>query len=681
MKKFLIGFLAATIFSWAVIPVIVIPASVEITRKAVERAAECIAGSAITGPANLLINGVEMSVGVGDTAFDAGGYLLDLGGGLFGIGGDDGYKWKEEQLHIASTFLSVGLTYVHHPDPEQRIGERELISILAAGLVESELSNLTHGDASSVGALQLLALNGSFEERMDLTYQANWYFSEMNRLPGTRNQDDRDRITIGEIAALVQRPFEEYEYRYDTRVEEATALYGALSPSLSGSLAIIGSTTTVGYQDQLVDYVRDAGWQTVLFDAEVGRTVKDSTELVARWWFTEEPTLWVFDLGEEDLGDITSVAEANEVIDLLDDILPDEANQVWVTIEDPDSAADELFNEALAIRDARTDNFTVVQWSDYATPRQEEFRPNGVLTRDAREQRAAMIGRVAIDPISFGFDESEIGGGGGFSLKLPGACEVGESVIGAAKTAVGTIFDPLGSATSFVGWVWDQNGSEVPDDTTELLDLAEEVDVTEIQPGDLIVFPDANNPLEDGEIAIYLGGSEMIREPDVGEVVYVERVDWTQQFTVHRLEIEVEIDSDIDPIGYSETVLSEGGFRVHPELRDPLSRLIRQAREDGINLGGGAWRSSESQIELRRAHCGSSDYAVYEMPSTDCNPPTARPGSSMHERGLAVDFTCDGVIITSQDNRCFVWLAANALRIAGLQNLELEPWHWSTNGR
>ncbi|HEX8804336.1 MAG TPA: M15 family metallopeptidase, partial [Acidimicrobiales bacterium] len=89
----------------------------------------------------------------------------------------------------------------------------------------------------------------------------------------------------------------------------------------------------------------------------------------------------------------------------------------------------------------------------------------------------------------------------------------------------------------------------------------------------------------------------------------------------------------------------------------------------------------EDQIRLRAAHCGGHDhYSVYERPSSECHPPTARPGQSMHERGLAVDFTCAGSLIGDHGNRCYQWLAANAATY-GFYNLPSEAWHWSINGR
>jgi D-alanyl-D-alanine carboxypeptidase len=52
----------------------------------------------------------------------------------------------------------------------------------------------------------------------------------------------------------------------------------------------------------------------------------------------------------------------------------------------------------------------------------------------------------------------------------------------------------------------------------------------------------------------------------------------------------------------------------------------------------------------------------------------------MHERGLAVDFTCNGGgVISSRSSPCFQWMSAHAGSY-GFHNLPSEPWHWSTNG-
>ena len=121
------------------------------------------------------------------------------------------------------------------------------------------------------------------------------------------------------------------------------------------------------------------------------------------------------------------------------------------------------------------------------------------------------------------------------------------------------------------------------------------------------------------------------------------------------------------------------GIRVHESIADKLLALLKAASRDGIRLGGGGYRSSDSQVALRRAHCGTSNWAVYSKPSYQCRPPTARPGASMHERGLAVDFTQNGRALWSNTSG-FRWLKRNASKY-GLRNLPSEPWHWSVNGR
>lgn len=132
------------------------------------------------------------------------------------------------------------------------------------------------------------------------------------------------------------------------------------------------------------------------------------------------------------------------------------------------------------------------------------------------------------------------------------------------------------------------------------------------------------------------------------------------------------------PVGIEQTTLVQG-MRVHTCIADNVDRLLTAARTAGINLGGSGWRDPASQIALRRAHCGTSDYAIYEMPSSQCSPPTARPGNSRHERGVAIDFTYNGAIIGSRSNNGHKWLEMNASKY-GLSNLPSEPWHWSTDG-
>lgn len=132
-----------------------------------------------------------------------------------------------------------------------------------------------------------------------------------------------------------------------------------------------------------------------------------------------------------------------------------------------------------------------------------------------------------------------------------------------------------------------------------------------------------------------------------------------------------------EPTGASGGVglCTVGGITVNCQISGQLGRLLSAASSAGVHLSGGGWRDPAQQIALRRSHCGSSYYAIYQMSPSACRPPTARPGQSMHEVGLAIDFAnCSG-----RGTACYGWLARNAARF-GFYNLPSEPWHWSVNG-
>ena len=129
----------------------------------------------------------------------------------------------------------------------------------------------------------------------------------------------------------------------------------------------------------------------------------------------------------------------------------------------------------------------------------------------------------------------------------------------------------------------------------------------------------------------------------------------------------------------SGSIVSVRGIQVHKSIASQTAALLTAAENDGISLSGGGYRSSAGQIQTRRNNCGTSNYAVYQMPPSQCSPPTARPGTSMHERGLAIDFTYQGRIINSRSSPAFQWMKANAAGY-GFYNLPSEPWRWSVNG-
>lgn len=129
----------------------------------------------------------------------------------------------------------------------------------------------------------------------------------------------------------------------------------------------------------------------------------------------------------------------------------------------------------------------------------------------------------------------------------------------------------------------------------------------------------------------------------------------------------------------SGDIVSVRGIRVHKSIASNTANLLEAAEADGISLSGGGYRDSQAQIETRKRNCGTSYYDVYQKPPNQCSPPTARPGQSMHERGLAIDFTYQGRVINSRSSPAFQWLKAHAASY-GFYNLPSEAWHWSVNG-
>ena len=141
------------------------------------------------------------------------------------------------------------------------------------------------------------------------------------------------------------------------------------------------------------------------------------------------------------------------------------------------------------------------------------------------------------------------------------------------------------------------------------------------------------------------------------------------------------ISDDLVPSGAKTTKCPEGidSGNKPPSCKtitQKVQAMLSKARTEGYNITGYGFRSKQRQEKLRSDNCGASN--IYNKNAT-CQPPTALPGTSMHESGLAFDLQCDGKSIRTKDNRCFLWLKSNASKY-GLYNLSSEPWHWSTTG-
>ncbi|MFG1992017.1 M15 family metallopeptidase [Actinoplanes sp. NPDC048988] len=117
------------------------------------------------------------------------------------------------------------------------------------------------------------------------------------------------------------------------------------------------------------------------------------------------------------------------------------------------------------------------------------------------------------------------------------------------------------------------------------------------------------------------------------------------------------------------------GTTVHRTVSYAYRRMVDDAKKAGIDISGGGFRTKQRQIELRKIN-GCPD--IYTAPSSSCRVPTAVPGRSLHEIGLAVDVTSGGKTLTSK-SPAFKWLQLHADEY-GFVNLPSEPWHWSITG-
>ncbi len=120
-----------------------------------------------------------------------------------------------------------------------------------------------------------------------------------------------------------------------------------------------------------------------------------------------------------------------------------------------------------------------------------------------------------------------------------------------------------------------------------------------------------------------------------------------------------------------------GGMYACKSIAQNINNMIADAAKANLTIKGSGYRTPDRQTQLRKQNCKGN--------TTDrtapCTPPTALPGYSRHNSGLAFDLRCGSEgVIQSLGNACFKWLKDNAKNY-GLYNYPPEPWHWSTDGR
>lgn len=111
------------------------------------------------------------------------------------------------------------------------------------------------------------------------------------------------------------------------------------------------------------------------------------------------------------------------------------------------------------------------------------------------------------------------------------------------------------------------------------------------------------------------------------------------------------------PGGVPIRLCAVGPFVVDTTIASQVQAMVAAATASGLQLGGSGYRSNARQIELRQAHCGPTDFDIYSRPASECSPPTAQPGKSMHEWGLALNITSSGHLIASHSDPAWQWLS------------------------
>jgi hypothetical protein len=168
---------------------------------------------------------------------------------------------------------------------------------------------------------------------------------------------------------------------------------------------------------------------------------------------------------------------------------------------------------------------------------------------------------------------------------------------------------------------------------------------------------------------------------ELDEEVQAERARATAAELAEQADANMNI-TGIKPVagGVTDVACPTGGVvQVAGDIAGQIERLLANAADAGIPMCGYGYRDPSEQIAVRRTNCGTSNYAIYQAPSSYCSPPTARPGTSMHEQALAIDFTNSSGGTIGSGSSAYNWLRSNASNY-GMYNLPGEPWHWSVNG-
>ncbi|GGM64507.1 lipoprotein [Longimycelium tulufanense] len=141
----------------------------------------------------------------------------------------------DESKRIAALIITIG--------KQRDLPPRAWQIALQAARQESGIRNLTYGDRDSLGIFQIRGMHGSLRERLDVTWQINWFYDTLVRIRGW------ERMRPGDAAQAVERSaFPDRYHRWEPmavqlvadigNVEDPTGCYAAPPPSESASRAV-----------------------------------------------------------------------------------------------------------------------------------------------------------------------------------------------------------------------------------------------------------------------------------------------------------------------------------------------------------------------------------------------------------------------------------------------------------
>ena len=152
----------------------------------------------------------------------------------------------------------------------------------------------------------------------------------------------------------------------------------------------------------------------------------------------------------------------------------------------------------------------------------------------------------------------------------------------------------------------------------------------------------------------------------------------------------------------SVRMMTVGGCTLDRDAAYTLALMIEAAGQAGVGLyPGGCYRTLSQQHAAYEQRCPEVENEITEYdPATDetvvvgsvvqreCSgPPIAKPGTSNHGWGRAIDFTSNGRSTLDCNDAAFTWLNANASRFGWVHpgwarcgQSTMEPWHWEWGG-